>query len=132
MGYRYQVLTQPDGSQTSICLLPDKSTCPSWDFLNGKCGQAYSYCAQNGMSTLTKNDGNNPFTPEYAVCVDENGIQRGAVSELSGLLEEASGRTAEDWLTSLAAPTFAAPEAAAEVSEPLAALDWRNNKSSRQ
>jgi C1A family cysteine protease/putative hemolysin len=126
MGYQYQIITEADGSQSSICVLPDKSTCPSWDFLNGKCGQAYSFCAQNGMSTLTMSDGNNPFSAEYAVCVDSNGVQRGSVSTLSGLLEEASGRTAEDWLNEPAAPTLAEPEAAQEDTALPTSFDWRD------
>lgn len=70
MGYDYQVVGDEAGGQTDTCSMPDGSVCSAWDFLEGKCGQAYSYCAKHGMGERTATDGKNAFSQEYAICVD--------------------------------------------------------------
>jgi putative hemolysin len=37
-----------DAGSDADCIFPDDSRCGSWDFLSGRCGQSFSYCAQNG------------------------------------------------------------------------------------
>ena len=90
MGYEYEVITGDDGGQHGVCKLPDDEVCDSWDFLIGKCGQEYSYCAEEGYEIKILTDGKDPFTPEYGVCVSSDGEVIGTVSELSGLLEATS------------------------------------------
>ena len=85
MGYEYQVITQADGGQTGMCKLPDDTTCPDWDFYSGKCGGGYSWCEQHGYNLVTRRDGKDPYSPEYAVCVDQKAADVGGVSSLSDL-----------------------------------------------
>ena len=73
-----------------MCLVQGEN-CDAWDFFEGKCGVKHSYCAQNGYDAIVKTDGQNPFSREYAVCV-ENNIEIGAVSEISGVEEIAEKR----------------------------------------
>ena len=90
MGYEYQVITHADGGQTGMCKLPDDTTCSDWDFYAGKCGAEYSWCEQNGYNLVTRRDGKDPYSPEYAVCVDQKATDVGKVSSLSGLNDLAS------------------------------------------
>ena len=71
MGYEYQVITQSDGGQNGMCKMPDGTTCSDWDFYSGKCGAEYSWCEQQGYNLVTRQDGKDPYSPEYAVCVDQ-------------------------------------------------------------
>lgn len=84
MGYEYTVIEGEKG-QSGICKFPDGETCDAWAFLQGKCGQKYSYCARQGYGIKTVRGGNDPFSAEYAVCVNDNGEVVGSVAELSGL-----------------------------------------------
>lgn len=82
----YQSGTQdtPQGQQ-SICTLPGGIVCDAWEFLRGKCGQEFSWCALNGfeIQTIVESDGTS--TQEYAICVDSIGNNIGTLIELSGL-----------------------------------------------
>ena len=73
LGYDYLIITDATGGQHGNCILPDQTECPAWDFLSGKCGQARSICAREGLETVTLSDGNDPFSDEYAVCADSKG-----------------------------------------------------------
>lgn len=83
MGYDYRVTTDEDGGQDGVCILPDGLECPQWDFYAGKCGLEHSYCAQNGFGTEIKNDGKDPYSQIYPVCVDNNGNELGTFWSLS-------------------------------------------------
>ncbi|MBG0788206.1 MAG: DUF333 domain-containing protein [Anaerolineaceae bacterium] len=37
-----------NGGEDADCVFSDGSQCPQWDFLAGRCGQAFSYCEQQG------------------------------------------------------------------------------------
>jgi len=80
MGYKCEMR-----NQIGYVVFPDSSECTQWDFLQGLCGQEFSYCAQQGYDLIIKDDGRNPLTPEYAVCVS-NGIEVGSVTELTNLM----------------------------------------------
>lgn len=84
MGYEYRVIDEPSG-QRGICIFPDGNQCDAWAFLQGKCGQSYSYCEKCGYYTQTASDGKNPFSREYAVCVSKEGNRIGSVTELIAL-----------------------------------------------
>jgi len=71
--------------QVNICTLSDGTVCDAWEFLSGKCGQEHSYCAQHGYSIQTVSEGGDPYSQEYAICLDADGQRIGSVSELSGL-----------------------------------------------
>ncbi|MCJ7509391.1 MAG: DUF333 domain-containing protein [Dehalococcoidia bacterium] len=116
LGYEYQVVDAAEG-QHGICVLPDGSECDGWGFLQGKCGQSYSYCATQGYDLVTKSDGKNSFSAEYGVCV-RDGQEVGSVTELMGLAEKATkgSRRVEQ------APS--APKEEASVGIPPTAFDW--------
>jgi parallel beta-helix repeat protein len=97
MGYEYRVINEPSG-QRGVCIFPDGIQCDAWAFLQGKCGQSYSYCEKCGYFTQTVSDGKNPFSREYAVCVSKEGKRMGSVTELMALSEKAMGgaRSLED------------------------------------
>ena len=61
--------TQTDGEEENCTLVKKGIKCNAWDFLNGKCGQEYSYCEKNGYGIKTLSDGKNPMSEEYAVCI---------------------------------------------------------------
>lgn len=81
MGYEYYVVDGPDG-QYGVCKFPDGSECDAWRFLEGKCKTEYSYCAKLGYSSITKTDGKNPFSKEYAVCTNARGDEIGTIVDL--------------------------------------------------
>jgi C1A family cysteine protease len=93
LGYEYEIVG--DDGQKGICTLPDGEACDAWGFLQGKCGQGYSYCAQQGYEIRTAGDGKDPFSPEYAVCDTSEGAVIGSVTALSQLSEKATGCGAE-------------------------------------
>jgi len=97
MGYEHKIVTDPSGSQHGVCCFPgncsaeNKEPCTSWDFLKGKCGQKYSYCAKQGWDIKTLSDGRDPFSPEYAVCVSKETQQEvGSITQLMKLIEKSS------------------------------------------
>lgn len=121
MGYEYKVIDDPSG-QRGICIFPDGSQCNAWDFLKGKCGEKYSYCALNGYDMETRTDGQNPFSKEYAVCISQEGDLVGSVTGLMDLSEKCEkGSTA---------PPFENNRGAGQASLGLqvpSSFDWRNH-----
>jgi C1A family cysteine protease len=83
MGYDYQIITELDGGQDGVCIMPDGDMCPQWDFYAGKCGQEHSYCVQHGMQLEIRKDGKDPFSVDYSVCVDNQGNEMGTLWSLS-------------------------------------------------
>ena len=73
LGYTYKTIKTENGV-IGICEFPDGSSCNAWDFLNGKCGQKWSYCERTGGKIIT--DGNCSISTECAVCILPNGVQR--------------------------------------------------------
>ena len=124
MGYKYETID--DDGHRGICTLPDGGVCDAWEFLQGKCGQSYSYCAQQGYEIKTVSDGKNPFSPEYAVCVASKGAVIGPVTELSELREKATGcggtAGGEMPATLEKGDEYVPPP----VGDPPASFDWRN------
>ncbi len=118
LGYEYEIVDTVEG-QYGTCAFPDGSKCDGWRFLEGKCGQGFSYCASQGYGLITKSDGKNPFSVDYSVCVHD-GQEVGAVSELMGLGEKATRGSRR--VEQAAAPP---EEGVAAVGQP-ASFDWRN------
>ena len=48
LGYTLET-RQTEGGEDAACIYPDGSECPQWDFLGGRCGQAWTFCAQEGF-----------------------------------------------------------------------------------
>jgi putative hemolysin len=125
MGYKYEIVG--DDGQRGICTLPDGKVCDAWEFLQGTCGQSYSYCAQQGFEIRTASDGKDPFSPEYAVCVTSEGVVIGSVTELSNLTEQATGCGGETPGREMP-PTFEEEDEYVPPldGDPPASFDWRN------
>ncbi|MCK4726681.1 MAG: DUF333 domain-containing protein, partial [Anaerolineales bacterium] len=124
MGYQYQIVSDESG-ESGICQLPDDTTCDAWSFLQGECGQEYSYCAQQGLDMIIKHDGKNGLTQIYAVCVDEDQVEQGNVVEMLELDQKSLGCGVG------LEESFPLDLAEAEPAQPLdfvppPAFDWRN------
>ncbi|MBI5667897.1 MAG: S8 family serine peptidase [Chloroflexi bacterium] len=129
LGYRYETVPGIGGGDDGLCVFPDGDRCEQWDFYAGKCGQAYSFCARQGLNTITLNRSDN-FSPAYAACADAAGHIVGTVNDLSALADRAQGcydgvcpQTAAP--ASLDVPVNPAEDPVSLVPVP-ASLDWRN------
>ena len=47
LGYAMETVER-DGGEDADCILPDDTRCAQWDFLAGRCGQAFTYCELEG------------------------------------------------------------------------------------
>lgn len=132
LGYTYEV-----AEGQGVCIFGDGKQCDGWEFLEGKCGQEYSYCAKNGYNVITRTDGQNVFSREYAVCVkkqkggaviaSEEAV--GSVTDLMGLSALVGTGTLNDNNTAVSAEqTEDATEAEGAVSIEALPLsyDWRS------
>ncbi len=133
LGYQSEVVTGNDGGQSSICILPEGKTCDVWAFYEGSCGAEYSYCAKNGYSLKVKTDGKDPFSKNYAVCVDRKTAgEIGTVTDLTGLKMKfrKSGKfEAEEFFPlkiSIPSNQSLLAGATALMGAPPTSYDWRN------
>lgn len=122
LGYAYEIVDTPEG-QHGVCVFPDGSSCDEWRFLEGKCGESYSYCARQGYGLITKTDGNNPFSREYSVCVHD-GEEIGSVTELTDLREKATRGSFAAEQSPL--PPAEGPSVEAQSPSAPSSFDWRN------
>jgi len=118
LDYEYRI-TRNNKGEEGICVFPDGKECEEWKFLAGKCGQERSYCARQGLDVVTKTNGKNSLSREYAECV--SGDQEvGSISDLMGLSQKATRGSIP--LTGSEPPQDQAPITAA----PPSSFDWRN------
>jgi putative hemolysin len=118
LGYEYRIVDTVEG-QHGTCVFPGGSQCDEWEFLQGKCGQSFSYCARQGYDLITKSDGNDPFSRDYSVCVrDQQTI--GAATELMGLSEAATRGSLP------VGQDLSAPEQGVSAAGAPSSFDWRN------
>ncbi len=90
LGYSYKIVDGANG-QYGVCVFPDGSQCEEWKFLEGLCGQKYSYCALNGYSITTSYDGNNSLSPVYSVCVNKtDGKKIESVTKMFNLVKKST------------------------------------------
>jgi putative hemolysin len=68
LGYSY-IVEKTNAGETGICKFSDGTACESWEFLEGKCGQKYSYCSLHsyGIKTVSTDWRN------YSACILPNG-----------------------------------------------------------
>ena len=124
MGYNHEVVTMPDGSQYGLCQLPDGNTCNEWNFYAGTCGEAYTYCAEAGYHTETRDDGADTFAATYAVCITQDGKEIGSISQLTNLAAHATSSQANTVSVSPLSPTPLDRLPSAITAPP--SFDWRN------
>ena len=107
LGYEYKIIKTEDGER-GICVIPDTGEeFDAWDFLEGKVGQKYSYCATIGCDTITATDGKNSFSSDYAVCVPKKQSDSGhfvssssksmSVTDLMNLGEKVYPKTSKNF-----------------------------------
>lgn len=82
MGYKIELVTQPDGSTDGICRMPDGTAINQWDFISGIKGLEWSYCTKQGLKA--KHVEESPICRDCTVCVLENGTEV-EVTALMGL-----------------------------------------------
>ncbi|MCX6777260.1 MAG: DUF333 domain-containing protein, partial [Candidatus Micrarchaeota archaeon] len=121
LGYNYKIVKDSSGGEYGVCAFPGGTECDDWSFLQGKCGKEFSYCAKQGYGIKTLDDGNDPFTPEYAVCTSDKGEVIGSVSKLYNLLEKSTVATRES-------PEVAGTEPPGQITEMdlPSFFDWRD------
>ena len=123
LGYQFEI-SEDDGHR-GICRLPDGEACDAWEFLEGKCGQNHSYCAQQGLEVKTVSDGADPFSREYALCVTSEDLVIGSVVELSQLSEKAT-RCSESAGAEMPSPVDEGDEYVPPTDgDPPTSFDWR-------
>jgi len=118
LGYQYRITQTAKGEQ-GYCVFPDGKECEEWKFLAGKCGKERSYCARQGLDLVTKSNGGDSLSRDYAACA-ENGRELGPVSDLMGLSQKA---------TKGSIPRLGSeppPDEAPITGTPPSSFDWRN------
>jgi putative hemolysin len=70
LGYNVSKVKSQDGSEYHVVIFPDSTSCSVWDFYTGKCGTNWSFCARCGWRTMTEKGKDDPYSPEYAVCIE--------------------------------------------------------------
>jgi len=93
LGYAYEIERTPDGDR-GVCVLPNGERVDEWEFLRGKVGREYSWCALNGYAIATRTVDHGTYVSEYAVCLNDRGEVAGTLSELMGLDTARAGGTA--------------------------------------
>jgi len=122
LGYEYQVVDGAKG-QYGVCDFPDGSSCDAWRFLEGMCGQGYSYCAKQGYGLITKTDGKDSLSRAYSVCV-QGQQEIGSVTELMRLSEKATKGSVRPEQSPV--PPAEGPSTEAEAPSAPAFFDWRD------
>ncbi len=54
-GYRLELETNADGSQSGVCIFPDGSQCEEWAFYRGECGPGVSLTPSPQVNPTTEN-----------------------------------------------------------------------------
>lgn len=130
LGYRYETIPGIGGGDDGICVFPDGERCEQWNFYAGNCGQAYSYCARQGLNTVTLN-GSDHFSPAYAACTDASGQVIGTVNDLSALSARAvgcyDGICPQSVPAALSSPLDPAEDPVSALTVPTS-FDWRSHR----
>jgi len=77
LGYTEETRTN-DAGEYGVCIFSDGTECDTWDFLAGRCGQSFSYCAQQGYTLEEVPDSN------IANCVFPDGSSCGELDFFQG------------------------------------------------
>jgi len=128
LGYTYTTFSAPTGDY-SICRFPDGSQCDAWDFLEGQCAPDFSLCTRLGYTVEQRRDGDNEFSPEYAVCVDHDGTVIADMSILTDLISKmAPCETGDNHALSLSfdPQSYVVTHGVTPITIP-SSFDWRNH-----
>jgi putative hemolysin len=68
LGYTVEAVATDQG-QAGLCVFPDGTRCPEWDFYAGTCGASFSLCAQRHLDQHNKTDGGDTYARSYTACV---------------------------------------------------------------
>jgi putative hemolysin len=49
-GYTYQIITNPDGSQSGNCVFPSGKVCDGWAYYRGECNETSEAAPGTGMA----------------------------------------------------------------------------------
>jgi putative hemolysin len=79
LGYSSETKVLENGDEIGICAFPGNIDCNDWDFMLGKCGTDYSYCAKMGYTQKT-GMGAECGSPDYPtaeclICILPNGTK---------------------------------------------------------
>ena len=126
MGYDYKWSPRRTGSQDGTCRMPRVAlSARNGIIYSGKCGGQFSWCEQKGYELLTQRDGKDPYSAEYAVCVDAGASKTvGLVSDLTGL-DTASNKDFEFFDAGQAAEAGEMPPTGLSPQAPTS-FDWRS------
>jgi hypothetical protein len=91
LGYSYTIVDQLDGGQAGACTLPDGTVCDAWDFLGGTCGPKFTICGLQGLKTVVRDDGRDPFLLHYAACFDAAAKTLQSVTDMMDLARKVGG-----------------------------------------
>ena len=59
--------------EADTCTFADGTTCEQWSFYRGECGQAFSFCNQNGGQVSADKEDSGGFTITFALCTLPDG-----------------------------------------------------------
>ncbi len=125
LGYEFITVSDQEGER-GLCVFPGGERCDAWSFLKGECGTEFSYCAQQGLETSVKHDGQNPYSTDYAVCVDSAHNVVGTVTEMMDLHEKSLGCGVSQETSRATLLDKADPDPSLTLdSSPPASFDWR-------
>ena len=71
LGYRYEKQIDKRGNEVGICILPNGQKVNAWDFYKGKVGKQFSYCAKNGLQTVSHRKHTKGYTSTCTACLEE-------------------------------------------------------------
>jgi len=121
LGYTYNIIKSSAG-ESGECIFSATEKCDEWNFLEGKCGESYSYCVRNGYDLKTVSDGKGKYSYDYAVCVPKIPYQtQRAVTDFITLNNDVnvSANTTQNYTTQASTSTVSSASLPSY-------FDWRN------
>jgi putative hemolysin len=64
-GYKLEIVTADDGSQSGLCIFPDGSSCDEWAYYRGECGSAQLLADQLVIETYALTGNPDPETLQF-------------------------------------------------------------------
>lgn len=67
MGYTLKMVEEDEGT-VGMCTFPDGTQCEEWEFLEGRCGQEFSYCERQGYQLEIQGGEAQCIFPDGSTC----------------------------------------------------------------